>query len=136
MIMRRPRNTFIDRVFEDMFSNAPIERFTLPLDVVERENDYVVTTTIAGVNPEDIEVKLDDDVLAISAEVREENTDENARALIRERRYGKFSRSIRFGLPVQGENIEAHYDKGVLTLSIPKAEASQPKRISVKYSQN
>lgn len=134
MLMRRPRASLIDRMFEDMFSSMPMERFTLPLDVIERENEYVVTTTIAGVNPEDIEVKLDDDVLSISAEIHEESKDENERTLIRERRYGKFSRSIRFGLPVQGENIEADYDKGVLTLRVPKAEASQPKRINVKYN--
>jgi HSP20 family protein len=93
-----------------------------------------VSSPIPGVDPEAIEVKLDDDVLTISAEVNETRNDENERTLIRERRYGKFSRSLRFGLPVEGDKIEADYTNGVLKVHVPKAEASQPKKISVKYS--
>lgn len=133
MLMRRPRATMIDRLFDEMFA-MPTERYTLPLDVVEQENAYVVTTPVAGVDPEHIDVKLDDDVLTISAEVNEETTQDGARALIRERRYGKFSRSIRFGLPVNGEGIEADYNNGVLKITVPKAEASQPKKITIRHN--
>jgi HSP20 family protein len=134
MLMRRPRtNNLIERFFEDAMT-PNFQNTTLALDVVEHENEYVVSSPIPGVDPENIEVKLDDDVLTISAEVNAENTQENARTLIRERRYGKFSRSLRFGLPVQGEAIDADYVNGVLTVRIPKAEASQPKKITVKYN--
>lgn len=134
MLMRRNKPfTAFDRLFDEMFS-LPTERYTLALDVVEHEKEYVVTTPIAGVSPEHIEVKLDDDVLTISAEVQEETNQENARTLIKERRYGKFSRSLRFGLPVDGDNIQADYENGVLKVSVPKAEASQPKRIAIKTS--
>lgn len=134
MLMRRPRsNNMIERFFEDAMTNSALSQsVTLPLDVVERENEYVVTSPIPGVNPENIEVKLDDDVLTITAEMNEDRNEETERSLIRERRYGKFSRSLRFGLPVQGDNIEADYENGILKVHVPKAEASQPKKINVK----
>lgn len=136
MLIRRPRsNNMIERFFEDAMTNPSLsQNVTLALDVVERENEYVVSSPIPGVNPEHIEVKLDDDVLTITAEINEERNDETERTLIRERRYGKFSRSLRFGLPVQGDRIEADYTNGILKVHVPKAEASQPKKINVRHS--
>jgi HSP20 family protein len=135
MLMRRPRtNSLIERFFDEALATPTFHNATLAMDVVERENEYIVTSPIAGVNPENIEVKLDDDVLTITAEIHEENRQENERTLVRERRYGKFSRSLRFGLPVEGEKIEADYTNGLLTVHVPKAEASQPKRINVRHS--
>lgn len=135
MLLRRPRtNNLIERFFDDAMNASVHQNTTLSLDVVERENEYVVSSPIPGVDPEAIEVKLDDDVLTISAEINQLHNDEIERTLIRERRYGKFSRSLRFGLPVKGDQIEADYTNGVLSVHVPKAEASQPKKISVKYT--
>jgi len=134
MLMRRPRTSSLIERFLDEAMSFPNQSVTLALDVVERETDYVVTTPIPGVDPEHIEVKLDDDVLTITAEVHEPARQENERVLIRERRYGRFSRSLRFGLPVQGDKIEADYTNGLLTITVPKAEASQPKKISIRTS--
>lgn len=137
MLMRKPQargTNLFERFFDDAMMAPTFHNTTLALDVVEKEHEYVVTSPVAGVDPEHIDIKLDDDVLTITAEVNETTNEENTRTLIRERRYGKFSRSLRFGLPVQGDAIEADFNNGLLTVRVPKAEASQPKKISVKYT--
>lgn len=143
MLMRRtPSNRWIDRFFDDMrreMSNfEPSEEFnadySLALDVDEEDNGYVVSTSIPGVNPDDIHVSLNDNVLTISAEVQDsrEEKDGNGKRVIRERHYGRFSRSVRFPVPVDSETVEANYDNGVLTLNVPKAENVKPRTIAVK----
>ncbi|MCA9973566.1 MAG: Hsp20/alpha crystallin family protein, partial [Anaerolineales bacterium] len=124
-----------DRMVNDMIEwSAPTvpARWGLPLDVAETENEYTVMASIPGLNPDDIEVTLEENVLTISGESREETVDEGTRYHLRERRFGSFSRSLRFPVPVAGESIAANYTNGVLTLTVPKAEEVKPKRIAIK----
>ncbi|HSH02028.1 MAG TPA: Hsp20/alpha crystallin family protein [Anaerolineae bacterium] len=104
----------------------------LALDVVEGEDKYVVKATIPGINPDDLEMTLEENVLMIKGEVAAEEIDENERYHVRERRYGSFSRRVRFPMTVDADNVEAVYENGILTLSIPKAETVMPKRITLK----
>ncbi|MCA9935531.1 MAG: Hsp20/alpha crystallin family protein [Ardenticatenaceae bacterium] len=104
----------------------------LALDVVEVEDGYTVTASIPGINPDDIDITLENDVLTIKAETQSDETTENVRYHLRERRFGSFSRSLRFPVSVNGGAVEAKYENGVLSLNIPKAEEVKPKRIAVK----
>ena len=113
--------------------NVPAQ-WGLPVDVSETEDAYTVTATIPGVNADDIEITLEDDVLTIKGETRSETTEENVRYHLRERRFGSFSRSLRFPVAVNGNEVEANYANGILTLAIPKAEEVKPKRIAIKAS--
>lgn len=125
----------IDRMFENSWRGAnPETKNTLPVDVYETDQAYVVTTALPGVNPDQINVSLDDDVLTISGEVTKPafSEQENVRALRFERGYGKFSRSLRFSQLIDSENIEAAYENGVLKLTLPKAPQAQPRVIPVK----
>lgn len=106
----------------------------LALDIVENEGAYTVTTALPGVNADDIKVNLHEDVLTISAEIPQRTTEQKdgERVLLRERTWGKFSRSVRLPNAVNGESVEATFDNGVLTLTLPKAENALPRSIPVK----
>src|SRR5215510_12392677 len=124
MLIRRNPNT-IDRLLEDWtrgMSNGNHQNgFALALDVHESDDAYTISAEVPGVNSENIDIRLHDDVLTISAETNYEHKEERGNALMQERRYGKFSRSLRFPVHVQNDAVEANFDKGVLTVSVPKA---------------
>ncbi len=137
--VRNRMNLFneFDRLMNELSAwDAPTVPSTwkLALDVMENEEGYTVVASLPGINPDHIDITLEDDVLTIKAETAEEKEEENTRYHLRERRMGSFSRSLRFPVPVNGDAVEARYERGVLTLSIPKAEEVKPKRISVKAS--
>jgi len=131
-------DTSLDTFFDDIWSPLVPSTFAgdnvLALDVQDSSKSYTVVTSLPGVKPEDIQVRLDGDRLTISGEVQQSST-RNQRPLIRERYYGRFSRSIRLPEPVDSKNAEAVYHNGVLTLTLPKAEsAARIRRIPVKIS--
>lgn len=127
----------MDQLFESAFV-SPMFGWLQPspwgfaMDVSENDDEFLVKATLPGINPDDLEITLDNNVLTIKGEVKEEKESEERRYHLRERRYGKFSRS--FSLPswVDAEHIDAQYENGILTLRLPKVEEAKPKRIKVK----
>lgn len=117
-----------------MQANEVVGSWGLALDVAEQGENFTVKASIPGINPDDLNVTLEDNVLTIQGETKDDQTIDEGSYHIRERRYGSFSRSVRFPMPVEGEKVEAQYENGVLTLTVPKAEAVKPKRINVKAS--
>lgn len=117
-----------------MQANEVVGSWGLALDVAEQGENFTVKASIPGINPDDLNVTLEDNVLTIQGETKDDQTIDEGSYHIRERRYGSFSRSVRFPVPVEGEKVEAEYENGVLTLTVPKAEAVKPKRINVKAS--
>ncbi len=107
---------------------------TLALDVHEDETTFTVTTSLPGVKSENINVHLHDDILTIEAEMPEtKRENDNGRTLVQERSYGKYNRRIRLPQSVNGDSVEANYEDGVLTLTLPKAENTLPRSIPVKH---
>lgn len=102
------------------------------VNVRETADAYHLEAEVAGVDPDDIEVTLDRDVLTLSGERRDDSDDNDASLRHAERVYGRFVR--RFTLPdsADGEAVEAHARHGVLKLTIPKKAARQPRRIEVQ----
>ena len=115
-------------------TNEVVGSWNLALDVAEKGDVFTVKASLPGISPDDLNVTLEDNVLTIQGEAKEDQTIEENSYHIRERRYGSFSRSVRFPVPVEGDRVEAEYENGVLTLTIPKAEAVKPKRIAVQAS--
>lgn len=103
----------------------------LALDVDENEDTYTVYANLPGVKLDDINVNIHDDMLTINAESNAADYAENTRVLVRERRTGKFSRSLRFPVAVNGDAVEASFDNGVLSIVVPKAEKAKPRQIPV-----
>jgi HSP20 family protein len=104
----------------------------LALDVSENDSDFIVKASVPGIHPEDLDVSFNENMLTIKGELREEHTDENERFHLRERRFGQFVRSISLPVAVDADKIDAHYENGILTLTLPKAEETRPRKISVR----
>ena len=125
----------LDDVFDDFW--RPIRRdnggaFAPAVDVSETEHEYHVHADLPGVKKDDLDISIQDGMLTINAETREEKKEEKEGRVIRqERRYGKFVRSMRLGDAVNVGNIKASYKDGVLDLVLPKTEKVKPKKISV-----
>jgi HSP20 family protein len=103
------------------------------IDVSENEGAYLVKAELPGVAREDLDVTIKDGVLAINAERKKEKKDDKDGRVIREERYyGKFVRSLRLGSDVDESGIEAHYEYGVLNLSLPKTAEVKPRKVDVK----
>ncbi|MBI5668677.1 MAG: Hsp20/alpha crystallin family protein [Chloroflexi bacterium] len=131
--------SMMDRMFNETWRNmnwsgeSEMGGFNLPLDVHETDKEYTVTTDLPGVSADNIHVKFQDGMLLIEAELPERTVQkEGERSLLKERRYGKFSRSVRLPQAVNVNNVEATFQDGVLTLTLPKAEEVQPRLIPVK----
>ena len=128
----------MDRMFDEEFLKLPSlwERredvWSLALDVAEKEDAFVVKASVPGVNPDDVDITLTDNVLTIRGEVKEEREVTEMNYHLRERRSGQFMRSVTLPVAVDAAQIEAVNENGVLTLTLPKAEAVKPKRIEVK----
>ena len=107
----------------------------LPLDVAEWEDGVIVTASVPGFRPEDIDVTIADNVLTIGAkaESASEPADETAgeRFIIRERRSGAFQRSIRLPESVNADGAATRYEHGVLSITLPKAEEKKARRLTV-----
>jgi HSP20 family protein len=126
----------MDRFFESPFGRryenwGSNQMWNLPLDVVEKEDEYVVRASIPGMNPDDIDVSISDNVLTVRGQTQQADDVEEERYLMRERRYGSFTRSISFPMSIDSNNAEATCENGELVLRLPKAEAARPRRISI-----
>lgn len=103
-----------------------------PLDVLESDSEYTIKASIAGFDPERIEITYDDNTLSIRGEILEENTNgEEGKYHIRERSFGSFYRGISMPGVIDPEQISAETDNGVLVIHLPKKPETQPRKIEV-----
>lgn len=129
----------MDRVFDDFWrgdwprSSRWTGWDTPALDIHETDKTYTVEVPLPGVKPEDIQVKMQNGVLTVSGEIQEpKREDDGEKVVVRERYYGKFSRSVSLPQSVDEEKVEATYENGVLVLTLPKIPEAQPRLIEVK----
>ncbi len=104
-------------------------------DVVERENEIQVIMEIPGMKPEELDIDLENNVLTVSGEKKEEREEEGKEPgtyHLTERRYGRFSRSFVLPRDVEPEQIRAHSEDGLLKISVPKSERARRRRIEVE----
>jgi len=124
----------MDRMLEEAWTRpmpARIEReISLPLDVYTTPSEIVISANVPGLKPDDAEITLEGDTLAIKGEFKAPM--ENVDYIFQERSYGKFSRTLTINVPVDVNKVEATFDGGVLTITLPKAEAARPKTIKVE----
>ena len=106
-------------------------RWQLPLDVLERDDGVVVTASVPGIKPEELEVTLEDNVLTIHGKTEFTEDTKDERFLIRERRSGAFQRSIRLPESVNADDAVTHYEHGVLFVTLPKAEEKKARRLEI-----
>jgi HSP20 family protein len=102
------------------------------MDVFETEDEIVAKVELPGIEPGDVEVSVEDSTLTVSG-TREFSGEVDEESYHRvERRYGQFTRAIALPQTADTEKVEAHFDKGVLTIEVPKVERAKPKKIEIK----
>ena len=125
----------INRVFGDVVRRADEESNLTPwapaVDIYETEHELVVQADLPDVNPQDLDIRVENNILTIRGERKFENKVNEENYLRVERSYGSFSRTFSLANSVNSEAIKADYQNGVLTLSIPKREEAKPKQIKV-----
>lgn len=102
----------------------------LPMDTVRRDGELVLRFDVPGIDPEKIDVTVNRGVLTVSA-TREEERTEGESPVVRERLFGKFTRSVRLSETLDAESIEASNHDGVLEIRIPVREEAKPRKIEV-----
>jgi HSP20 family protein len=105
----------------------------MPMDVWQAEDGYHVALDLPGIDPGSVEITCERNVLTIRAERRAEY-EEGHNVLLAERPQGAFTRQLQVGDALDTEKVQATYSNGVLMLTIPLAEAAQPRRIEVQHS--
>ena len=130
---RKPRDIF-DYFFNDDFMPAFTGEFTsFRADIKETDDLYTIEAEMPGVNKDAIKIDLEDDVITISAEKKEETNEEKGSYIRKERRYGSFSRSFRVE-NINKEQIGAKFENGILEISLPKQEPESAKKQSINIS--
>jgi HSP20 family protein len=104
---------------------------SLPLDISETENEFVVRASLPGVRPDDVQITVQGDTLTIRGESKAEGEKKGEHWHLRERRFGAFQRAMTLPTPVDSDKAQASFEHGVLTLTLPKSEAARPRQIKI-----
>jgi HSP20 family protein len=117
-----------DRLTEQVFGVRGMRM--LPMEAYRRGDQFLVHLDMPGVNPDDVSITLERNVVAIRVE-RRSPRQEGDEVLIDERPQGSFTRQLFLGENLDAERLNASYDKGVLTLTIPVSEQAKPRRVKI-----
>src|SRR6202158_3418030 len=125
----------LNRLFSDFCGRASQEQnlttWAPAVDIYEGEHELVVKADLPDVKPEELDIRVENNILTIRGERKFEKKVNESNYLRVERAYGAFSRSFSLANTVNSDAIKAAYKNGVLTLSIPKREEAKPKQIKV-----
>ena len=123
-----------DRELNRLINNGAQRFFVPSLDVVERADAYVISAELPGVDPNSVDISFENNTLTLSGtkqpSVVAQEKDE-LRVYTAERLSGAFERAVRLPEYVEGDKIEAAYTNGVLTITVPKAQAARARKISI-----
>jgi HSP20 family protein len=123
-----------DRLFSEMTAGpkAVDEQVTMPLDVKEMEKEIVVTATVPGFKPEELEVDISRGVLSVRGKTETEKEETEGTWHVRERRFGAVQRAISLPVPVYEDEAKARYENGVLTITLPKSEQAPRRHVPIE----
>jgi len=128
----------MDRLWDSFFEERPrrkieeLGEWGPSLDLSETKNDLIVKAEVPGIDPKDIDISLDKDILTIKGEKKQETEEKEENYHFIERTYGALARSIRLPREVQSDKINASYKNGVLRVTLPKSEEAKKKEIRIK----
>lgn len=128
--------TGISNLFEDFFTGLPAMSlagtWTPRVNIKETDKEYVISAALPGIKKEDVKVNLQDGVLVISGETKEEKEDKGKDYLRQEMRYGSFRRSFALPSGIHPENLKASCKDGILTVIVPKPFEVKTRGINIK----
>jgi HSP20 family protein len=129
----------MNRMFDEFFRGDVLgdESFfardwTPAVDVVENNDNYILRAELPGMNKDDVKITLENNLLTIRGEKKNESEKKEGNYHRVERSYGSFERSFTIPGTIKADHIDAQYKEGVLTLTLPKAEEAKLKLIDVK----
>jgi HSP20 family protein len=114
------------------FSGSRVAPDFPAINVWLSEEGAVVTAELPGVKPEDLDISVVGETLTLTGSRQPEELKEGEKYHRRERRFGNFTRTFQLPFTVEANNVEAKFDKGILHIALPRAEAEKPRKISVK----
>ena len=129
-------NSMVRNVFNDDW-NLPVYRDSIwnpAVDVKENEGSFVLTADIPGLTKKDVKISINNRVLNLHGERKEEKENEDGKFYYRERHIGSFSRSFQLPETVNEDGIQASFRNGVLSIELPKLEESLPKDLEIKIN--
>jgi HSP20 family protein len=137
LVRPEPFSREVDRLFDTFFgTQAEARRWVPPMDLVEADDHFVLKADLPGLNEEDVSIEIQDGSLVISGERKSEH-EQRERGWYRiERSFGSFSRSLSLPEGVNADAVTAEFDRGVLTVRIPKPEERKPRRVAIGASRS
>src|SRR5216683_8242841 len=128
----------VDRLFSDVFERkgeeSSLTAWAPTVDIYETEHELVVKADLPEVDPKDLDIRVENNILTIRGERKFEKKVNEDNYLRVERAYGSFARRFTLANTVNSDAIKADYQNGVLTLTIPKREEAKPKQIKVNVN--
>jgi len=128
----------VNRLFNDVFERkgeeSSLSAWAPAVDIYETEHELVVKADLPDVDPKDLDIRVENNILTIRGERKFEKKVSEENYLRVERSYGSFARSFTLANTVNAEAIKADYQNGVLTLTVPKREEAKPKQIKVNIN--
>lgn len=122
----------VDRLFQQLLAGQNgVRSMAMPLDAYRKDDSFLIRLDLPGVRADSIELTVEDNVLTVKAERPSPPASDGIEAVITERPFGTFARQVFLGTNLDTEHIQAEYEAGVLSLSIPVAERAKPRRIEV-----
>ena len=124
----------MDKLFQESYvrPNGWNGGASLPVDLHEDQHGYVVTASLPGWKPEDVNITFEDGTLTLSGQYQQTQEPEDGKTWhLRERRFSSFTRSFTFPSTVDVDKADARFENGVLTLTLPKAESARPRQITI-----
>ena len=132
LIKPEPFSREVDRLFDRLFDTpAGAQRWAPAMDLVEAEDHYVLKADLPGVSDEDVAIEVENGVLTLTGERKAEH-ERSERGFYRiERAFGRFQRQLTMPEGIDTDAVTAEFDKGVLSVRIPKPEKVKPRRIAI-----
>jgi len=127
----------MDQLWNRFFEGSPLSAmmpfaWSPTADISETKDKIIIKAELPGLEPADVNISLSGDLLTIKGEKKKETEEKDEHHYCLERYSGQFQRSFRLPVEVQAEKIDAKFDKGVLTVTMPKTAKSQRKEVKIK----
>ncbi len=122
----------VDRFFDDDFMGVMHSTLAPAIDVYQDKDNVIVEAQMPGIDPEKVDIDIENDVLTISADVQSNQEVQKENFYRKEIRSGSFARRIILPMSVKADKASADYEKGMLTITLPKIEEVKPKKVAVR----
>jgi HSP20 family protein len=132
LIKPEPFSREVDRLFDRLFdAPAQAQRWAPAMDLIEAEDHYVLKADLPGVSEEDVAIEVENGLLTVSGERKAEHERAEKGFYRVERAFGRFQRQMTLPEGIDPEGVVAEFDRGVLSVRIPKPEQVKPRRITI-----